>query len=204
LIAPSTSRSIRIFLKQVSITVFTSPQLSRRTVCLGGKKKDEVEAPGGKTRGPAHLDTLGVHLVVGFGLGPVESRVPLLVDKEIGEVDFLEFELDGPGELRGDKGGRLESEGHDILHVVISKLHHHRVGVTIDDHSVMRIAVRDLVLFLDELATNRRQSLREKKKKEENRAATVLVLSIIWRPKAVTLEEICRQGSLPTVAPVKP
>ena len=31
-----------------------------------------------------------------------------------------------------------------------------------------------------------------------------LVLSIIYRPKAVTEDEIYRQGSCPTVAPVNP
>ena len=33
---------------------------------------------------------------------------------------------------------------------------------------------------------------------------TCLVFSIIWRPYAVVLEDIGRQGSFPTVAPVKP
>ena len=36
------------------------------------------------------------------------------------------------------------------------------------------------------------------------RQTCAFVLSIIWRPYAVTVDEISRQGSWPTCAPVKP
>jgi len=35
-------------------------------------------------------------------------------------------------------------------------------------------------------------------------APTRFVFSIIWRPYAVTLDEMAKHGSLPIVAPVKP
>lgn len=69
--------------KQVSITVETILQLSRRTVCR--QRRDDRQT---------HLDTLRVHLIILVGLGPVQSGVPLLADQQIREVDLLEFQLD--------------------------------------------------------------------------------------------------------------
>jgi len=49
-----------------------------------------------------------------------------------------------------------------------------------------------LLQFMNIYRDQRRESL------------TCLVFSIICRPYAVTLDEIAKHGSLPTVAPVKP
>jgi hypothetical protein len=50
-------------------------------------------------RKTTNLDSLGVHFVVLIRPRPVEPSVSLLVDEEIGEIDFLELELDGLDEF---------------------------------------------------------------------------------------------------------
>jgi hypothetical protein len=56
-----------------------------------------------------HLDSLGVHLVPLVRLGPVQSRVPLLADEQVGEVDLLKLELDRLDKLGCDKFGSFGS-----------------------------------------------------------------------------------------------
>jgi hypothetical protein len=53
------------------------------------------------------LNALRVHLVVLVGLCPIKTGVPFLADKQVREVDLLEFQLDGFYELGGHKVGCL-------------------------------------------------------------------------------------------------
>ena len=46
------------------------------------------------TAAASHLDTLRVHLVVLLGPCPVQAGISLLADKQIWEVNFLEFQFD--------------------------------------------------------------------------------------------------------------
>lgn len=112
--APLTSRSMSILRRQVSMTVTTSRQLSRRTVC--GKGQD---VRGSGRSASTHLDSLGVHLVPLVWLRPVEPSVSFLTDEEVREVDFFELEFDGCDELSGDKlcgFGTCESRPQDGAH----------------------------------------------------------------------------------------
>lgn len=113
--APLTSRSISILWRHVSMTVCTSRQLSRRTVC-SREARGEVASVSIVDRGAratrtgarrTHLDALGVHLVVLVGPRPVQAGVALLVDEQVRKVDLLELELDGLDELGRDEIGRL-------------------------------------------------------------------------------------------------
>lgn len=56
-----------------------------------------------------HLNTLGIHLIVLFGLRPIQPGVSLLVDEQIGEIDLFKLQFDGFNEFLRDEGGSLTS-----------------------------------------------------------------------------------------------
>lgn len=114
-----------------------------------------------------HLDSLRVHLVVLVGLGPVESRVPLLADEEVREVDLLKLELDRLDELgryelrrlgawcKGSESVAVKSplkrgrtKLHGRLEIRTAKANHDGIGVSVDDSRVVLVAVRRVVLVL--------------------------------------------------------
>lgn len=99
--APFTSRSTSILWRQVEITVETSLQLSRRTVWKNVRFSYIYDWE------DTNLDTLRIHLVVLLGLGPIQSRVSLLVDQQVRKIDLLELEFDRFDELCGNKVGSL-------------------------------------------------------------------------------------------------
>ena len=70
------------------------------------------------------LNTLGVHLVWLFWIGPVHAGVPLLIHKQVWVVDLLELKLDWIDELLTDKFGRLLTETHGLFAVSGAKLNH--------------------------------------------------------------------------------
>mmetsp|Transcript_136285 Transcript_136285/g.423493 ORF Transcript_136285/g.423493 Transcript_136285/m.423493 type:complete len:331 (+) Transcript_136285:462-1454(+) len=101
---------------------------------------------------PAHrLDALGVELVILLGVRPIETRVALLVHQQVGAVDLLELQLDGPDEGLADHLCSLLAQAHRLLDGVRPELDHHGVGVAVDDGRVVRVAILDSVLGLDQV-----------------------------------------------------
>lgn len=91
---------------------------------------------------------------------------------------------------------------HRCDEIRAAKAHHDRIRVSVDDRRVVLVAVRSVVLCLHLL--RRKGSSASDVCGREGQRRTCFVCSIISRPYAVTLIEIGRQGSLPTVAPVNP
>lgn len=78
------------------MTVETSRQLSRRTVCryiaLIRNTIDIEQA--------TDLDTLRIHLIILLWIGPVKAGVSLLADKQIREIHLFKFQFYRLDELR--------------------------------------------------------------------------------------------------------
>ncbi len=55
------------------------------------------------------FNPLRVHFVVLFRFRPVESGIALLANQQVGEVDLLEFELDGLDEFSRHQIGSLSA-----------------------------------------------------------------------------------------------
>ena len=91
------------FCKQVSITVETSRQLSRRTVY----RSEFAEYI--RQRSVTHLNALRIHFIVLFRLRPIQPGITLLADEQIRPIDLLEFQFDRLGKPSSDKGGSLST-----------------------------------------------------------------------------------------------
>ncbi len=91
------------FCKQVSITVETSRQLSRRTVY-----RSEFAKYIGR-RSVTHLNALSVHFIVLFGFRPIQPGIAFLADEQIRPIDLLEFQFDRGDKPSGDEGGSLST-----------------------------------------------------------------------------------------------
>jgi len=91
------------FCKQVSITVETSRQLSRRTVY-------RIEfAEYIRRRSVTHLDALSIHFIVLFRTRPIQPGIAFLVNEQIRPIGLLEFQFDRGDELSGDERGSLST-----------------------------------------------------------------------------------------------
>ena len=91
------------FCKQVSITVETSRQLSRRTVYRNEFAKYI------RRRSVTHLNPLRIHFIILFGFRPIQPGISFLVDEQIRPIDLLEFQFDRGDEPSCDKGGSLST-----------------------------------------------------------------------------------------------
>ena len=89
--------------------------------------------------------TFTIHLIVFVRSCKVEASITFLVDEQIREIDFFEFEIDGFDKVFGDYSGRLLAKLHGFGHSVHTKLDHDRIGVTINNHRVVSVTVFNLV-----------------------------------------------------------
>ena len=79
------------------MTVETSLQLSLRTVYLMISRENLA------VQQTSHLNTLGIHLVILFHFGPVQTGIPFLADEQIRPVDLFEFKSDRFDEFCSNK-----------------------------------------------------------------------------------------------------
>ena len=89
-------------------------------------------------------NALGIHLVPLRWLRPVESRIPLLVDQQIGVIHLLKFQLDGLDKLACHILGGLFRQRHNCHHIAGPEAHHDGVCVTVNDLGVVAVSVADL------------------------------------------------------------
>jgi hypothetical protein len=118
----------------------------------------QINATNNPLKMMTNLNPLRIHLVPFVWLGPVKSCVPLLADEKIRVVNFFELEFDRSDEFcrykvrcirpygtvkSGCKSGRwsMLTQSHDPFQLRRPELDHDGVRVTINDFSIMRVAI---------------------------------------------------------------
>ena len=96
-----------------------------------------------------YLNALRIHLIILLRPCPIQSRIPLLVDQQIREIDLLKLELDRSLKFCRYKVRRFTTKPHDRLQICGSELHHYGIRIAVYDLGVVLLTVIDSVVCFD-------------------------------------------------------
>eukprot|EP00126_Sphaerothecum_destruens_P006173 Sdes_comp19247_c1_seq1m10198 len=99
---------------------------------------------------PNSLNPLTIHLVVLFGLRPIQPSIPLLINQQVREINLFKLQSYRIHKIRTHILGRLRPQLHRFPHRGYPKFHHHRISIPINHPRIKRIPILHRIPLLHE------------------------------------------------------